>query len=52
MVLAATFRAENNIFAKWLRTVIQEDNTTQDILKEISLGDIKEFIKKKEFLLF
>ena len=35
MVLAATFRVENNIFAKQLKIVIQEDEITQAILKEM-----------------
>ena len=52
MVLAATFRVENNVFTKWLRTVIREDETTQDILKEMSQGDVKKFTKKDKFLLF
>ena len=52
MVLAVTFRVKNNVFAKRLRTVIQEDETTQIILKKISLGDVEEFIKKDKFLLF
>ena len=52
MVLAVTFRAKNNVFTKQLRTVIQKDETTQAILKKISLGDIKEFTKKDGFLLF
>ena len=52
MVLAATFRVENNTFTKQLRTVIQEDETTQTILREISQEDIKEFTKKDKFLLF
>ena len=52
MVLVVMFWAENNTFAKWLRTVIREDETTQNILKEMSLGDIKEFTKKNKFLLF
>ena len=52
MVLAATFRAKNNIFAERLRIIIREDETTQNILKEISLGDIKRFTKGAGFLLF
>ena len=52
MVLVATFRVKNNTFTKWLRTVVQEDETTQDILKEISQGDVEEFTKKDGFLLF
>ena len=52
MILVVTFRVKNNIFTKWLQTVIREDEAAQNILKEISLGDIKEFIKKKGFLLF
>ena len=52
MVLAATFRVENNTFAEWLRTAIQSDETTQAILKKISQGDVKEFAKKDGFLLF
>ena len=47
MVLAVIFRAKNNIFTEWLRAVIQKDETTQAILKEISQGDIKKFTKKK-----
>ena len=38
------FRVKNNAFAKRLRTVIQNNKTTQTILKKISQGDIKEFI--------
>ena len=52
MVLAITFRVENNVFTKWLQTVIQEDETTQIILKKMSLGDVKEFAKKDKFLTF
>ena len=52
MVLTATFRVKNNVFAEQLRTVIQEDKITQDILKEMSLRDIKGFTKKDKFLLF
>ena len=32
--------------------MIREDKTTQNILKKMSLGDIKEFTKKNGFLLF
>ena len=52
MVLVATFRAENNTFAERLRTAIQEDKTTQAILKKINQGDIKRFTKNNKFLLF
>ena len=52
MVLAATFRVKNNVFTERLRTAVQEDKTTQNILKEISLGDIKGFTKGDRFLLF
>ena len=52
MVLAATFRVENNIFTKQLRAAIQEDKSAQNILKEISKKGIKEFTKKDRFLLF
>ena len=52
MVLAAMFRVKNNIFIKWLRAAIQEDKITQNILKEMSLEDVKEFIKEDGFLLF
>ena len=52
MVLAVTFWVENDVFTKRLRAVIREDKITQDILKEMSLGDIKEFTKKDRFLLF
>ena len=52
MVLAAIFRVENNVFAEQLRTAIWEDETTQAILKKLSQGDVKEFIKKDKFLLF
>ena len=52
IVLAATFRVKNNIFAKQLQTAIREDEAAQNILKEISLGDIKEFTEKEGFLLF
>ena len=52
MVLVVMFRVKNNTFTEWLRTVIQEDETTQAILKEISQGDVKEFIKEDKFLLF
>ena len=52
MVLAIIFRVKNNIFTEQLRTAIWEDKTTQDILKEISLGDVKNFIKEDRFLLF
>ena len=43
MVLAATFRVKNNTFAERLRTVIQNNKTTQVILKKISLEDIEKF---------
>ena len=36
MVLAATFRIKNNVFAERLQAVIQEDKITQVILKKIS----------------
>ena len=52
MVLAVIFRVKNNIFVERLRTAIQEDKTTQTILKKISQGDVKEFTKKDKFLLF
>ena len=52
MVLAATFRVKNNIFAERLRTATQEDKITQNILKEISLGDVKRFTKENRFLIF
>ena len=52
MVLVATFRVKNNIFAEWLQTVVQEDKTTKAILKKISQKDIEEFTKKDGFLLF
>ena len=52
MVLTATFRVKNNVFAKQLRTAIQEDKTTQTILKKMSLGNIKEFAEEDKFLLF
>ena len=52
MILAVMFRAENNTFIKRLRNVIQNDNTTQAILKEISQGDVKEFMEEDKFLLF
>ena len=52
MVLAVTFRVKNNTFTERLRLVIQEDETTQAILKELSQGDIKKFAKKDRFLLF
>ena len=52
MVLVVTFRVKNNVFAEQLRTVIQEDKTTQTILKKMSLGDIKEFTKEDGFLTF
>ena len=35
MVLAVMFRVENNTFIKLLRMAIQEDRTTQAILKKI-----------------
>ena len=52
MVLAVTFRAENNTFVEQLWIAIWEDKTTQAILKEISQGDVKKFTKKDKFLLF
>ena len=52
MVLAATFRVKNDVFAEWLRMVVRGGETTQDILKEISLGNIKEFAEEDKFLLF
>ena len=52
MILVTTFRVENDSFIKRLRTVIQEDKTTQDILKEINLGDIKGFTEEDIFLIF
>ena len=35
-----------------MRIAIREDETTQDILKELSLGDIKGFAEKDKFLLY
>ena len=52
MVLAVTFRVENNDFAEWLRAVIREDETTQNILKKMSMRNVEEFTKKDKFLLF
>ena len=52
MVLAATFRVKNDDFTKQLRTAILEDTSTQDILKKISLKNVKEFTEKDKFLLF
>ena len=52
MVLAVIFRAENTTFAKQLRTAIRNNKTIHIILKKISQGDIKKFIKKDKFLLF
>ena len=52
MVLAVMFRVKNNTFAERLRTVIREDETTQNILKDMSLENIKKFIEKDKFLLF
>ena len=52
MVLAVTFRVKNNIFAEQLRTMIQDNETTQVILKKMSLEDIEEFTQKEKFLLF
>ena len=52
MVLAATFRVKNNVFTKWLQIAIQEDETTQIILKKMSLRDVKGFTKEEKFLLF
>ena len=43
MVLAITFRVKNIIFAEQLRTMIQDNETTQVILKKMSLGDIERF---------
>ena len=36
MVLAATFRVKNKVFAEQLYIVIQEDKITQAILKKMS----------------
>ena len=52
IILAATFRVENDTFTERLRTAIQEDETTQTILKKMGQGDVKGFIKKDKFLLF
>ena len=52
MVLAATFRVKNNNFAERLRTAIQEDETTQIVLKEMSHRNIKNFTEEDRFLLF
>ena len=52
IIPAAIFRVENDTFAEQLQIVIREDQTTQTILKEMSQGDIKEFTKEDEFLLF
>ena len=52
MVLAVTFRVENNTFAEQLRTAIQENNTTKIILKKLSQGEVEKFAKKNKFLLF
>ena len=52
MVLAVMFKVENANFTERLRTVIQEDKTTQDILKEISLGNIEGFAEENKFLVY
>ena len=52
MVLAVMFRVGNNTFVKWLRTATQNNETTQAILKKISLGDVEEFTEEDKFLLF
>ena len=52
MILVVTFRVENNTFIKRLRTAIQDNKTTQAILKKMSQENIKGFIKKDKFLLF
>ena len=52
MILAAIFWAKNKSFAKQLQTIAQEDKTTQNILKEMSLEDVKGFTKKNKFLIF
>ena len=52
MVLAVIFRVKNNAFTEWLWIAIRENETTQNILKEINLGDIKKFAEKDRFLLF
>ena len=36
MILVAIFQVENNTFAEQLRIIVQEDETTQVILKRIS----------------
>ena len=46
------FRVGNNTFAEQLRIVTQENKTTKAIIKKISQGDIKGFIKDNKFLLF
>ena len=46
------FRVENKTFIKELRIAIQKDETTQAILKEMSLGDVKKFAEEDRFLLF
>ena len=46
------FWVKNNTIIEWLRTAIQNDDTTQTILKEMGQGDIKGFIQKDKFLLF
>ena len=52
IVLAAIFRVKNSTFTKRLRTAIQNNNTTQAIIKEMSQGDIEKFTQKDGFLLF
>ena len=46
------FRVKNDTFTKWLRTVIQEDDTTKIIMKEMSQEDIEGFTNNDKFLLF
>ena len=52
MVLIVIFWVENNTFAEWLRIVVREDETTQNILNKMSLGDVEGFTEEDKFLLF
>ena len=52
MVLAVTFRIKNDIFAERLWIAIQEDKTTQAILKKIGQRNVKKFAKEDKFLIF
>ena len=46
------FKVKNDTFGEQLQTAIQNNETIQAILQEISLEDIKDFTQEDKFLIF